>query len=145
MNCKNLHKKLIFFLEGDLSKYESEQVQLHLSDCEDCRLFLNEMKKTLGIIEIEKSPDVNPFFYTRLKARLENQESTQPYYSRQPVYSKVLQPAVFTLLLLVGIYSGFKVGQSKSAQLANDTFSEVEMIPYLNEMNTEPIEAFLME
>lgn len=145
MNCKNLHKKLIFFLEGDLPKNEEEQIQVHLSECKDCALFFEDMKKTLGIIETEKLPEVNPFFYTRLKARIENQESAEIDYSRRQVLVRVLQPAVFSLLLLAGIYSGFKVGQPKSVQLTDNVFYEQEIIPYLNEMNTESIEAFLME
>lgn len=145
MNCKNLHKKLIFFLEGDLPKNESEQIQLHLTECEECALFFEDMKNTLSIIEDEKLPEVNPFFYTRLKARIENQESAETDYSRRPVFARILQPVVFSILLLIGVYSGFKVGQSKSVQVANNTSSEQEIIPYLNEMKTESIEAFLME
>jgi hypothetical protein len=69
------------------------------------------MKKTLGIIQVEKSPEVNPFFYTRLKARMENNEVQEKQRVGFPVWEKVLQPAFFSLLLLAGIYTGIKIGQ----------------------------------
>ena len=82
MKCKNLHKKLIFFLEGDLSPKMMEEVQNHLDECSSCAAFAKELKQTLGIIETEKELEVNPYFYTRLKARLENQNEQSPAFGR---------------------------------------------------------------
>lgn len=144
MQCKTLHKNLIFFLEGDLPEKEMKKVEAHLVECPDCLAFSLEMKKTLGIIEEEKQLEVNPFFYTRLKARLENQETQKkPFW--QPVFSRVLQPAFFSIILLLGIYGGIKMGQPYESQRSSTILAEQDMVPYLNEMSAEPIESFLME
>jgi predicted anti-sigma-YlaC factor YlaD len=144
MQCKTLHKNLIFFLERDLPEKEMKKVEAHLIKCPDCKAFSMEMKKTLGIIEEEKQVEVNPFFYTRLKARLENQEiQKQPFW--QPVFSKVLQPAFFSIILLLGIYGGIKMGEPYENQRSSTILAEQDMVPYLNEMSAEPIESFLME
>ncbi len=144
MKCKALHKKLIFHLEGDLPEKEMEQVRTHLSECSKCAHFAGEMRKTLAVLEAEKSPEVNPFFYTRLKARLENEQQEINAPEKRPVLVKVLQPVFFSVLLLFGIYSGFKIAQTASEQYAGGELQE-EVIPYLDEMEAEPIETFLME
>lgn len=145
MSCRTIHKKLIFFLEGDLSKPEAEAVSAHLAQCPECAAFFEDMKKTLHILQEEKSPDINPFFYTRLRARMENEaeEVTRP--AGFSLWERVLQPALFTMLLLAGIYAGMKIGHPANEGSNSVSYAETELIPYLNEMEAEPIESFLME
>jgi len=143
MKCKTIHNKLIFFLDRELPAVEMKQFGEHLNSCPECALFLEEMKKTLGIIATEKSVEENPFFYTRIKARLENQEAEQ--VPRLTLLTRVVQPVAFTAILLVGIYGGIKLGKPHQIELTGVTLSEQEIIPFLNEMNSEPIEAFLMK
>lgn len=145
MKCKTLHKKLIFFLEGDLSEKEAREIKLHLNECAGCAAFAEDMKKTLGIIQAEKSPEVNPFFYTRLKARMESEEVQEKQQIGFPVWERILQPALFSLLLLAGVYTGIKIGQPATTETDHNIFAETELVPFLNEMEAEPIETFLME
>jgi len=145
MKCKTLHKKLIFFLEGDLPENEANEMKAHLAECESCAAFAEDMKKTLGIIQTEKSPDVNPFFFTRLKTRIEKQAEKTAKPTGFPVWEKVLQPAFFSLLLMAGIYTGIKIGQPANTEANKSIFAETELVPFLNEMDAEPIETFLME
>ena len=145
MKCKDLHNKLIFYLEGDLPEKEMEQLRIHLSECSECAQFAGEMQKTPGIVEAEKSPEVNPFFFTRLKAKMESQNESFESKAGHPFLVRVLQPALFSLLLLAGIYSGIKIGQKAENEIYVTTSLDEQVIPYLNEMEAEPIEAFLME
>lgn len=145
MKCKALHKKLIFFLEGDLPSTEMEQIKVHLLECASCEAFAEDLKKTLGILETEKSPEVNPFFYTRLKAKLENQSPAEEELALRPVFVKISQPVAFSILLVVGIYSGIKIGQPSHDKFQIASIINQGEIPFLNEMEAEPIEAFLMK
>lgn len=145
MKCKALHKKLIFFLEGDLPSTEMEQIKIHLLECAHCEAFAEDLKKTLGVLETEKSPAVNPYFYTRLKAKLENRELEQKQAIWQPAFLRVLQPAVFSILLIAGIYTGIKIGQPASTKQYTVTLMHNQEIPVLNEMVAESIETSLME
>lgn len=142
MKCKDVHNKLIFFLEGDLSGMEMKAVQEHLDECGECALFAEELKLTFSILETEKKPEINPFFYTRVKAKLEKQEEQS--IERRPVLVRVLQPVAFSLVLLLAIYGGIKFGATSAEQSASLTAKQ-ELIPYLNEMDVEPIENFLMQ
>lgn len=142
MKCKTIHKKLIFFLEGNLSEAEMKEVSEHLQHCESCLSFADQMGKTLSIIETEKQPGTDPFFYTRLKARMEKEESKEAL-SLRPSFVRVLQPVALSALLLLGIWFGYKVGNpSKAGNTAQIT--KEQMIPYLNELSDEPLESFLM-
>lgn len=145
MKCKTLHKELIFFLEGDLSPARMKEVQNHLDGCSSCAAFARELKLTLGIIDLEKNQEVNPYFYTRLKAKLENRAAqNSPVFGRM-ILAKVLQPAFFSMLLILGICSGIKIGQPASTKQYTVTLMQNQEIPYLNEMATETIETSLME
>ncbi len=145
MDCKTLHRKMIFYIDGELPNPEMEKIKFHLDECSDCAAFYEEVRKTLDVLTAEKQREVNPFFYTRLKARLENQSAVQPAFQQNRVWAKMLQPAFFTVLLLAGIYSGIKIGQPASGSSGSSVYAAHEMIPYLNEMESETIEAFLME
>lgn len=143
MKCKTIHKNLIFFLEGDLPASEMEQITAHLSGCKECAAFAEEMRKTLFVLNQEKSPKVNPFLYTRIKARLESQSMVGKNLWK-PALVKVLQPVFFSILLLVGIYAGIKVGNTASYEASVYSMQNKEIL-FLNEMEAETIEKFLME
>ncbi|MFV0590814.1 MAG: anti-sigma factor family protein [Draconibacterium sp.] len=144
MKCKAVHNKLIFFLERELPEPEMKAVREHLDACPDCALFAEEMKTTLSILETEKVSEVNPYFYTRVKAKLDRQSEVQPGEIRSSLLVRVLQPVAFTVVLLLGIYGGVKLGAT-GAKPGISLTAQHEMVPYLNEMDVEPLETFLME
>lgn len=145
MKCKTLHKKLIFFLDGDLPALQMKEIQNHLADCKTCAAFAEDLKKTLDSIEMEKKPEISPYFYTRLKAKLENQAAEQSPAFGRIILARVLQPAIFSILLIFGIYTGIKVGQPASTKQYTVTLMQNQEILFLNEMVAETIETSLME
>jgi len=145
MNCRNIHKRLVFFLEGDIPEPEAEEIAKHRVQCPTCAAFAEDLKKTLQIVQLEKLPAVNPFFYTRLKARMQKEAEGVVQPAGFQLWGKVLQPALFSMLLLIGIYTGIKIGQPVSGGESTIDYAAQELIPYLNEMEAEPLEAFLME
>lgn len=145
MKCKTVHNNLIFFLEKELPVLEMKQVQEHLDACPDCALFAEEMKKTLSILETENATENNPFLYTRIKAKLENQEEAERIQLSRPILIRVLQPVAFSVLLLLGIYGGMKMGNVGSKVPETSVISDDEMIPFWNGMDSEPIESFLLK
>ncbi len=145
MKCKTIHKKLIFFVEGDLPEKEMQEVRFHLSGCSRCKAFAEEMKKTLNIVQLEKSAPVSPYFYTRLKARMEKQQEAVVGQESLSLWGRVLQPVMFSVLLMAGIYTGIKIGGQARAEKSLPLNTRTEVIPFLNEMQSEPLESFLME
>lgn len=144
MNCQIVQKNLIFFLEGELPETEMKAFQEHLNSCSECALFAEEMKLTLSILDSEKNPDINPFFYTRVKAKLENQMEAQGQVMHRPVLARVLQPLAFSVILLLGIYGGMRLGSTTTSKTTAE-LNEQQMVPYWNALDDEPIENFLLD
>jgi anti-sigma factor RsiW len=140
MKCKNIHSKLIFFIEGDLSENEMKEVALHLLECKECAAFVETMKKILIRAEQERPAGEDPYFFIRLKARMEKQGEIAASYNS--LWRNVLQPVFFSFIVFAGIYAGIYMGKlsfTGTDASVNDVFL------FLNEMKEEPLENFLME
>ncbi len=139
MKTKCIQKDLIFYLDNELSVEMRTAVEKHLEECADCRSFLAFLQEGIQIIEKEKNPEVTPFFYTRLSARLEE----KPVYQTQSQWVRLAQPAFFSLVLLAGIYGGLKLGSNASSpKVYQQATNSAQM---LNDFATEPIESFLLD
>jgi len=139
MKTKCIHKDLIFYLDNDLSVEKRAAVEKHLEECADCRNYLVFLQEGIQIIEKEKNPEVSPFFYTRLSARLEEKQ----VYQTQSQWVRLAQPAFFSLVLLAGIYGGLKLGSNASSPKVNQ--QATNSIQLLNDFEDEPIESFLLD
>lgn len=139
MKHDSIHKDLIFYIDNELSVEKRIAVKKHLEECADCRSFLAFLKEGMQVIEKEKNPEVTPFFYTRLSARLEE----KPKYQAQNQWARLAQPAFFALILILGIYGGLRIGDNASSPRVNQpTTSSIQM---LNDFEAEPIESFLLD
>lgn len=139
MNCRQCHNDLIFYIEGHLSEERRQAVEAHLQICGDCASFMDYLNSTLKVIDAEKELKPSPFLFTRIKARLEPERRE----NTAGIWQKVWQPAVFSLLLILGIYSGIRLGQEFSAGMTQD-YVTGDIAPLMNEMSVEPMELFLM-
>lgn len=139
MKTKCIHNDLIFYLDNELSVERRTAVEKHLEECADCRSFLAFLQDGMQIIEKEKNPEVTPFFYTRLSARLEEKQ----VYQTQSQWVRLAQPAFFSLILVLGIYGGLRLGSNASFPKVNQpATSSIQM---LNDFEAEPIESFLLD
>ena len=139
MKHEQIHQDLIFYLDNELSVEKRNAVEKHLEECADCRSFLAFILESVQIIEKEKNPEVSPFFYTRLSARLDEKK----VYHTQSQWVRLAQPAFFSLALLAGIYGGLKLGSNASSPEVNQ--QATSSIQMLNDFAAEPIESFLLD
>ncbi len=138
MKHESIHNDLIFYIDNELSVEKRIAVEKHLEECADCRSFLVFLQEGMQIIEKEKNPEVSPFFYTRLSARLEE----KPEYQAQSQWARLAQPAFFSIILLLGIYGGLRLGSNASFPKANPPATS--SVQLLNDFEAEPIESFLL-
>ncbi len=107
MKCRRCSKDLTAYLEGSLGTEARARVEQHLAGCEECRRFADILRESFFLAAEEYRVEPAPFFYTRVKARLEKvAETTSP-----SAWRAVWQPAFFSLLLLLGIYGGIEDGR----------------------------------
>lgn len=50
----------------------------HLADCAACRKQLDELRATMALMDSWEAPEPNPYFLTRLNARLEEERQARP-------------------------------------------------------------------
>jgi len=141
MKHERCKQNLIPFLEGSLQEPELQEMEQHLGECASCRGFADYLKITFTTIESSRVTQPDPFFYTRVKAKMDKQEDS---YTAKPGFSRILQPAVLTLLLVAATFTGIKIGSSDWSLKTNGYVME-NLEPLMNELDSEPLETFLMD
>jgi hypothetical protein len=113
-NCTEMESKLAELLL-DPSQVPAK-VHAHVAECVDCRRVLEELKATMGLLDAWKAPEPSPFFMTRMKARLRQEQEAAPagwlarkfagfraelsYGSR--LHARPLAAMALTIMLLLG-------------------------------------------
>jgi len=54
------------------------KVQKHVAECEHCQDELEQMKATMNLLDAWKAPEPNPYFLTRLGARMREEREAVP-------------------------------------------------------------------
>jgi hypothetical protein len=112
----------LLFQAGTLSEPEQldakvdGEAQLHLAGCADCREQLEELRATMALLDAWEAPEPNPYFLTRLNARLDEEREAAPasWYEKlraRLVYGSRLglRPVAamaLTVVILLGAYLG---------------------------------------
>lgn len=145
MKCKNVHKKLIFFINDELTGSVNEEIKIHLKTCKKCNNIYTELETTLNLVGKKKTIKPNPFLYTRIKQKLNEIEIEKKQAVFNPVYKRVLQPVFLSLLLAAGIFTGIKLGSSyEIKQQKNISVSQTTEF-YFNDFNQEKLEIVLLK
>lgn len=132
---KTIRKQFMSYLEGSISPKDRETVDAHIRECQDCRAFLEELQVSLALLDENKEMQTSGYFYAGVKNKL---QAASPMGF---VPGRFLQPALFVLLLLVGIRFGIWVG----AHVENSApqTEQAELLPF-DDLTQEPIEDFLL-
>ncbi len=94
------------------------RVHAHVAECEGCSRSLDELRATMTLLDSWKAPEPNPYFLTRLEARLAAQRQSAPagwfavlrarwaYGSATHVRPLAAMAMTFMLLIGGGTYLG---------------------------------------
>ena len=80
MNCKTVNEAMadLLLAPEELSAEVRSQLDGHLEGCPACRAQVEELRATMGLLDAWEAPEPNPYFLTRLNARLEEERAAQP-------------------------------------------------------------------
>ena len=82
MNCNDVNSKMADLLfEADASQIDAKvnsEVDSHLANCSACRTQLEELRATMALLDAWEAPEPNPYFLTRLNARLDEEREAAP-------------------------------------------------------------------
>ena len=136
MNHKTVRSQLLFFIEGNLPDTVQQRILSHLTECADCRAYLEDLRKSWDLLAEINRAEAGPYFVSGVKNRLKSRSSRASIIVR-----RAWQPVVVLLLLFLGIRFGVWVG-SRAEQPMNSTEQAV-LLPF-DDLSEEPIEAFLL-
>lgn len=100
MTCKEI-RELMPDLALGLTPVSGE-MESHVRSCSDCASKLEDMRKTMALLDEWQAPEPSPYFDTRLQARLREERAKAPAggwaWIRKPALALVA-----TVLLIAGI------------------------------------------
>ena len=99
MKCRKVEKNLIHYLEKDLPDEKYLMIRDHLDSCDQCNKLLREVQLTLQIITHERVKETNPFFYTRLKQRVENETGKGFIIRKEKAWKRIVYPAFYAVFI----------------------------------------------
>ena len=80
MNCNDVNAKLadLLLAPEELEAEVRSQLDAHLTGCGECREQLKELRATMTLLDTWEAPEPNPYFLTRLNARLDEEREALP-------------------------------------------------------------------
>ena len=111
MNCQQIEPMLLNYLEGALDPVLAGMVKVHVDSCASCRKAFDIIVKAESHIQQEKALRVNPFLFTRIQARLNEEPKPVPGIL-QPVILR--RPLYYVTVVLVAVSIGILAGRQLS-------------------------------
>jgi anti-sigma factor RsiW len=115
MDCKQCAEDLTAFLDGELSRTDSEQVQSHLRTCESCSEESESLRESAAFIELySRNLDPRPESWNLVRARI-HERAVVPAH-RFPTFNRfrwALAAMAFIAVLALG-YTQYQLIQRKN-------------------------------
>ena len=88
------------------------KVKKHVADCSSCQQDLDELRATMAMLDTWTAPEPNPYFLTRLDARMREEREAPPqgWFDRlrarlaygPPMHARPLAAMALSVMLLIG-------------------------------------------
>jgi anti-sigma factor RsiW len=100
MNCNDVRENLIELLTDGPA---DPQVTAHVSQCSACAEELSSMRKTMALLDEWESPEPSPYFLTRLRAHVKEEQQKAPAGMFGWLRRPMLAAALATVLAAGGV------------------------------------------
>ena len=153
MNCREIEKILPKYIEDKLSSEQNQEVLNHIDSCNNCSILHSKLIKILSLLKPTSDIQEQPFYYTRLKQKMENQKEIKVSFLHPALLKKLMQPAIYLVSLFLAVYIGILIGsgssyQNKYSHVKEDDKDYIEIFAeyqYMNDFEIETIENILIE
>lgn len=76
-NCKSLLGSLSDYVDGEAQEDLCREIERHLTDCENCRIVVDTLKKTVFLYQATRASDLPANVRERLFVRLDLEDYLQ--------------------------------------------------------------------
>lgn len=80
MNCRQVEKRLMDYLDGALTAHEREAIDIHARNCDLCAARIQGFPEVFGLLDSWKDVEPSPSFDARLEQRLEREAASQSWW-----------------------------------------------------------------
>ena len=78
MNCKGVIRELSNYIDGALDPSVIQELERHLGHCEDCKMLLDQTRKTIDIFCDSKKVELTTEARSRIRTALKAKMSEKP-------------------------------------------------------------------
>lgn len=110
MRHKTIQKKLLGYLDNELSPREQQKIRNHLKICSTCLQELQQLKALWQIEQPIERMKIPPFIWTRISARLKGEEKKGFFNGIKNTVVPFLGPVIMAVLLLWALIGGIQLG-----------------------------------
>jgi len=110
MRHKSIRKKLLRYLDKELSEKESRRVLSHLESCQSCQSDLKAIESLWRINRPVERMATPPFLWAHISAQLKAEEKQGFFDNIKDAVLPLLRPAILVGTLLLALIGGMKLG-----------------------------------
>ena len=150
MKCSKVTKRLLLFLDKELSEKETSEIQEHLNHCPNCSSRANALAEFYSPLENIETVHSPAYLWEKLYQKITDYENnrnpvTQFFETVPRFVTAFAMIAIFFMAVLTGIYLGSNSNLQESATLAVTTeiSAEEEFVKqtYINSFDDIPSES----
>ena len=108
MKCKSVQKNLSAFIDKEIAANSTSEIQEHLESCIECNSLFKRLKKADVLLDSPLELPADPYFVTRLKARIKLDEKPSGIKKLERFFA----PAYIVAGLLFGAFLGINAGRA---------------------------------
>ncbi|HOY31852.1 MAG TPA: hypothetical protein PKW80_08250 [Bacteroidales bacterium] len=114
MDCVRFKNSILNYYYGECDPVLTKELQDHLTGCEKCSIIFAQISGVLSSAETIKSEEPEPFYYTRLQAKIGDYKTG---HIRSHLFARLAQPLAAACLAALGVFIGIRI----SGNLADQT------------------------
>ncbi len=118
MKCKQSEKYLLLSLENRLNSSETIQLKEHMDACPHCRKRLSEYQIIRSSLKKESFPEIRPYFYERLQARIKQKSAIDPWTVRKQFGLRAIPLSICVVALFAAAVFLFIPSQTEELDLS---------------------------
>lgn len=127
MKCKDFENNIVFFIDNELDENNTKMFEKHLASCHDCKKLYMLISQSYNTIGNDKITESNPFFYTRVKAAIENKKSNSLLTKVFEKKQLVMQFATYLIIGFFAIVVGYSIAFDDSVNENGLVFEQNEI------------------
>jgi anti-sigma factor RsiW len=129
MNCNDVRENLIELLTDGPA---DPQVKAHVSQCNACTEELSSMRKTMALLDEWEAPEPSPYFLTRLRAHVKEEQQKAPAgmfgWLRRPVLAASLATVLAAGAVVFRLVSGPQVDNNPGPPQVGTALADIESL-----------------